>query len=105
MRFLQNEGVPRPTRGSFDVDQNQPPERQTQKRCRLPSIAEKEEEEDTQDVTDVQGPSTGLPLLTYRPRAKMAKTRADELLEITIKKYTGQERTFLDPTFELLRGI
>ena len=47
--FLQNEGVPRPTRGSFDVDQNQPPERETQKRGRLPSVAE----EEIQDVLDV----------------------------------------------------
>ena len=35
----------------------------------------------------------------------MEKTRAAELLEMAIKKYTGQERTVLDPTLELLQGL
>ena len=76
--------------------------RKTQKRGRLPIVAE---EEENQDVTDVPGPSTGTSLLRYRPRTKVAKTRAAELLAMAIKKYTGQERTVLDLTLELFQGL
>ena len=90
------------------MDQNQPSERETQKRGRLPIVAKEEE-----DVTDVPGPSAGpsarpsagSSLLRYRPRAKVARPGTDELIAELIKKYMGKERTALDETLDLLQGL